>query len=62
MKNRSQIFAANQRQRYKELNLRGSLTSQKFPLKLLMSPTRHPGFRSAPGQSFPSQATKGSVP
>ena len=39
-KNRAQIFAANQRQRHKEFNLRGSLTGQKFPLKLQMSPTR----------------------
>ena len=42
MKNRSQIFAANQRQRYKELNLRGSFTGYKFPLKSQISPTRHP--------------------
>ena len=42
MKNRSQIFAANHRQRYKELNLRGSLTGYKFPLKSQISPTRRP--------------------
>ena len=59
MKNRSQIFAANQRQRYKELNLRGSLTGYKFPLK--SQKTRHPGCRSTPERSFPLQATKGGV-
>ena len=36
-KNRAQIFVANQRQRHKEFNLRGSLTGQKFSLKLQMS-------------------------
>ena len=62
-KNRAQILAANQRQRHKELNLAKSVSYWlKVPAEIEMPTTRHPGCRSAPEKSFPSQATKGGVP